>query len=335
MIRKTQISSFWTWIIILTVLNPKSKSRKAVKAYSKYEIAKGGYELKLIIRSAVEDIFLIAIGILSAGFGLKGFLLANKFIDGGATGISLLVNDMTNLPLSELLILINIPFIFLGYKAIGKQFALKTILSILGLAIAVAYIPYPEVTSDKLLIAVFGGFFLGAGIGLSVRGGAVIDGTEILAIAISRRSGLSIGDIILIVNIIIFSFAAYLISVEIALYAILTYLAASKTVDFILEGIEEYTGVTIISKKANQVKDMITNRLNQGVTVYKGERDFGKTGNKKTDTKIIYTVVTRLEVSALKSSVQKIDPDAFIVMSSVKDAVGGMAKKRRYKHEDG
>ncbi len=242
---------------------------------------------------------------------------------------------MTNIPLSILLILINIPFIFLGYKVIGKRFAVKTIISILGLAIAVAYIPYPEITHDKLLIAMFGGFFLGAGIGLSVRGGAVIDGTEILAISLSRRSGLSIGDIILIVNIIIFSFAAYLISVEIALYAILTYLAASKTVDFILEGIEEYTGVTIISMKANAIRDMIAYQLNQGVTVYKGERGFGKSGDKKADMKIIYTVVTRLEVSSLKEEIHKIDPHAFIVMSSVKDAVGGMTKKRRYKHEEG
>ncbi len=335
MIRKSQINSLWTRVIIRAVLNPKSKSKKTTKTYSKYDIAKGGYELKLLIRSAVEDIFLIAVGILSAGFGLKGFLLANKFIDGGATGISLLVNDMTNIPLSILLILINIPFIFLGYKVIGKRFAVKTIISILGLAIAVAYIPYPEITHDKLLIAMFGGFFLGAGIGLSVRGGAVIDGTEILAISLSRRSGLSIGDIILIVNIIIFSFAAYLISVEIALYAILTYLAASKTVDFILEGIEEYTGVTIISMKANAIRDMIAYQLNQGVTVYKGERGFGKSGDKKADMKIIYTVVTRLEVSSLKEEIHKIDPHAFIVMSSVKDAVGGMTKKRRYKHEEG
>lgn len=328
------MTPFWTKVIIRAVLNPKNKSKSAPKSYSAYDLAKGGYELKLIIRSAIADIFLIGIGILSAGFGLNGFLLANRFIDGGATGISLLLNEMTSIPLSILLILVNIPFIFLGYKVIGKRFAVKTIISILGLALAVAYIPYPEVTHDKLLIAMFGGFFLGAGIGLSVRGGAVIDGTEILAIALSRRSGLSIGDIILIVNIIIFSFAAYLISVEIALYAILTYLAASKTVDFILEGIEEYTGVTIISQKANEIRDMIAYELNQGVTVYKGERGFGKTGDKKTEMKIIYTVVTRLEVSSLKSYVHKIDPYAFIVMSSVKDAVGGMTKKRRYKHED-
>jgi len=328
------MTPFWTKVIIRTVLNPKNKSKSKTKSYSKYDIAKGGYELKIIIKNVITDIFLIILGITSAGFGLKGFLLANGFIDGGATGISLLINELTDIPLSLLLLLVNIPFIYLGFKAIGKQFALKTVLSIIGLALAVAFIPYPEITNDKLLISVFGGFFLGAGIGLSVRGGAVIDGTEVLAIALSRRSGLSIGDIILIVNIIIFSFAAYFLSVETALYAILTYLAASKTVDFILEGIEEYTGVTIVSVKADELREMISYQLNQGVTVYKGERGFGKTGDKYHDMKIIYTVVTRLEINALKSEVHKIDPNAFMVMNSIKDTIGGMTKKRRYKHEN-
>ena len=329
------MNPFWTKIIIRTVLDPKSKSKAKERTYSKYDIAKGGYELKLIIRGLLTDAFLILVGIISAGFGLKGFLLANGFIDGGATGISLLINKMFGFPLSILLILVNIPFIFLGFKVIGRQFAVKTVFSIIGLAIAVAFIPYPEVTSDKLLVSVFGGFFLGAGIGLSVRGGAVIDGTEVLAIAMSRRSGLSIGDIILIVNIIIFSFAAYLLGVEIALYAILTYLAAARTVDFILEGIEEYTGVTIISIKADELREMITYKLNQGVTVYKGERGFGKSGEKHHhDMKIIYTVVTRLEVSSLKAEVHKIDANAFMVMNSVKDTIGGMTKKRRFKHAE-
>jgi uncharacterized membrane-anchored protein YitT (DUF2179 family) len=224
------------------------------------------------------------------------------------------------------------PFLILGYRVIGKEFAIKAVLAIIGLALAVEVIPYPEITNDKLLIAVFGGFFLGAGIGLSVRGGAVIDGTEVLAISMSRNSGLTIGDIILIINIIIFSFAAYLINFETAMYAMLTYLSASKTVDFILEGIEEYTGVTIISFKADQIREMISYKLNQGVTVYKGERGFGKSGDKKDDMKIIYTVLTRLEVSKLKSEVHLIDPNAFLVMNSVKDTIGGMTKKRRHKH---
>ena len=319
-------------IIIRFILKPKSKWKDGVLDYSPYDVAKGFVELKSLIRSSIIDFFMSLIGILCAGFGLKGFLLNNGFIDGGATGISLLVARLLNFPLSVLLVLINLPFLILGYKAIGRGFAIKAMLAILGLAICVHSVPFPEMTNDKLLIAVFGGFFLGAGIGLAVRGGAVIDGTEVLAIALSRRSGLSIGDIIVIINVIIFSFAAYMISIEVAMYAMLTYLSASKTVDFLLEGIEEYTGVTIISIKADDIREMIAYQLSQGVTVYKGERGFGKTGDKHHDMQILYTVLTRLEISRLKSEVHRIDPNAFIVMQSVKDTVGGMTKKRRYKH---
>jgi uncharacterized membrane-anchored protein YitT (DUF2179 family) len=321
-------------LIKQTILKPKRrwKEKQQGKDYTSYDVAKGFIELKDIIKSTLADVVLITLGIFSAGFGLKGFLLSNGFIDGGATGISLLVARLTDFSLSYLLVAINLPFLVLGYRVIGKGFAIKAVLAIIGLALVVHSFPYPEITNDKLLISVFGGFFLGAGIGLSVRGGAVIDGTEILAISLSRNSGLSIGDIILIINVIIFSFAAYLISIEVAMYAILTYLAASKTVDFILEGIEEYTGVTIISIKADEIREMLTFQLNQGVTVYKGEHGFGKSGTKIHDMKIIYTVVTRLEISRLKAEVHRLDHNAFIVMHSVKDTVGGMTKKRRLKH---
>lgn len=326
---KRQLTPFWTRMIVRFVLQDKYRGKPEPKTYSKYDIAKGLYEFKIIIKDILRDIFFIILGILSAGFGLKGFLITNGFIDGGATGISLLLSTYFGLPLPILLVLVNIPFIVFGIHAIGIEFAIKTVLAIIGLAICVAVVPYPAITNDKLLIAVFGGFFLGAGIGLSMRGGAVIDGTEVLAIAIGRKSGLTIGDIILIINVIIFSFAAYLLSIEIALYAMLTYLSASKTVDFILEGIEEYTGVTIISNKADELREMISYELNSGVTVYKGERGFGKTGEKHLDLKIIFTVITRLEVSKLKNEVNKIDANAFLVMTSIKDTTGGMTKKRR------
>ncbi|MDQ3016100.1 MAG: YitT family protein [Bacteroidota bacterium] len=326
---KRNSTTFWTRLIIRFVLEHKYKDNAEPKIYSKYDIARGMYEFKLIIQDTIRDIFLIILGILAAGFGLKGFLLSNGFIDGGATGISLLISQLTDVPLSVLIVVVNTPFILFSFRVIGKKFAIKTILAISGLAICIALIPYPEITNDKLLISVFGGFFLGAGIGMAVRGGAVIDGTEVLAIAISRTSGLSIGDIILIINVIIFSFAAYLLSIETALYAMLTYLSASKTVDFIIEGIEEYTGVTIISNKADEIREMIAYELNTGVTVYKGERGYGKSGEKKHELKIIYTVVTRLEISTLKNEIHKIDGNAFIVMNSIKDTIGGMTKKRR------
>ncbi len=284
------------------------------------------------LRRHIKDALLIIAGIFSAAFGFKGFLLTNHFIDGGATGISLLLSALTPAPLFVLLIGVNIPFIFLGYKIIGKAFAIKTILAISGLALVVATVTFPNVTNDNLLVAVFGGFFLGAGIGLAVRGGAVIDGTEVLAIYLSRKLGTTIGDIIIVINVIIFSTAAYFLTIEIALYSMITYLAASKTLDFILEGIEEYTGVTIISKRPDMVREMIINTLGHGITTYKGEDGYGTHGESTIDIKIIYTVVTRLELNKLRSEIDKIDPRAFIIMSSIRDTRGGMVKKRALKH---
>ncbi len=295
---------------------------------SNYRMAKALLNYKLAAIENTKDFFLMLIGVLAAGFGLKSFLLPNDFFDGGAMGIALILDKITPLKLPVLVVLVNIPFIIIGYKTINPLFSLKTISAIICLAIATALIPYPAITHDKLLVSVFGGFFLGLGIGFAVRGGCVIDGTEVMAIQISRRSSLTIGDVILMFNIIIFSVVAYIMSIEIALYSILTYLAASKTVDFIIEGIEEYTGVTIISSKHEQIREMIANRLGRGLTIYKGERGYGKSGHRDSDLKIIYTVITRLEISRLKLEIDKIDKNAFVVMNSVKDTKGGMIKKR-------
>jgi len=318
------MNHLWSQIVVNTVYRKKNKQEKL----SPFELAKGMRELRLGIWRQIKDFILIGGGILCAGFGLKSFLLPAKFIDGGATGISLMITELTAFPLPVVLILINIPFVLLGWIVIDKSFAVKAILAIVGLALCTAFFPFPDVTHDKLLVAVFGGFFLGAGIGLSVRGGAVLDGTEVLAIFLSRKSGLSIGDIILGFNIIIFCVAAYLLSVETALYSVLTYLAASKTVDFIIEGIEEYTGVTIISVKNDLIRKMITDELGRGVTVYRGKRGYGKSGETY-DIDIVYTVITRLEVSRLNAAIERIDPHAFVVRSTVKDTKGGMIKKRR------
>ena len=279
----------------------------------------------------LKDFILILSGIFSAAFGFKGFLLTNHFIDGGATGISLLVSIITPIPLYMLIIAINIPFIILGYKIIGKAFAIKTTLAILGLALVVATVTFPNVTDDNLLVAVFGGFFLGAGIGLAVRGGAVIDGTEVLAIYLSRKFGTTIGDIIIVINVVIFSAAAYFLSIEIALYSMITYLAASKTLDFIIEGIEEYMGVTIISPKSEEIKKLIIENLGHGVTTYKGKSGYGKNGESGV-VEIVYTVVTRLELNRLKSEIHNVDENAFVIISSVLDTKGGMVPKRGLKY---
>ncbi len=279
----------------------------------------------------IKDFILILSGIFSAAFGFKGFLLTNHFIDGGATGISLLISILTPVPLYMLIIAINIPFIILGYKIIGKAFAIKTTLAIIGLALVVATVTFPNVTNDNLLVAVFGGFFLGAGIGLAVRGGAVIDGTEVLAIYLSRKFGTTIGDIIVVINVIIFSAAAYFLSIEIALYSMITYLAASKTLDFIIDGIEEYMGVTIISPKSEEIKKLIIENLGHGVTTYKGKSGYGKHGESG-NVEIVYTVVTRLELNRLKSEIHNVDENAFVIISSVLDTKGGMVPKRGLKY---
>lgn len=295
---------------------------------SRYQKAKHSWRMQRTIRDYIRSWLFVLVGVLSAGFGLKGFLMPNNFIDGGVMGISLLINNKTGLPLAALIIVINLPFILLGWHQISRGFSVKSVAAISLLAIAIVIIPYPHVTNDKLLVSVFGGFFLGAGIGFTIRGGAVIDGTEILAIFFSRKQSLSVGDFILVFNILIFSAAAYLLSVEVALYAMLTYLSASKTVDFILEGVEEFTGVTIISPRNDEIAEFIKQKMGRGLTIYSGKRGFGKRGENPVTTDILFTVVTRLEISRLTNEVEKIDPNAFIVMQSIRDTKGGMVKKR-------
>ncbi len=283
--------------------------------------------MKSIVRELGNVLFII-LGILSAGMGLKGFLLSSGFIDGGATGVSMLLSNVVGLPLSVWLLIINLPFIALGYRQIGKKFAIKSALAIFGLAICLAVIKYPDVTPDKFLTAVFGGFFIGAGIGLAIRGGAVLDGTEIVALLVSRKSYLlKVGDVILILNIFIFLTAAFFLGVESALYSILVYAAASKTIDFILHGIEEYTAITIISLKNDEVKEAIINRLHRGVTVYRGHGGLGSKGVSNDEQEILFCVVTRLEIGNIKNVVREIDPTAFMTTHSLSDVEGGLIKK--------
>ena len=297
------------------------------EAVSRYRVAKAFLLVVVTLRQHLSDVLIVGTGVVIAGLGLKSFLLPSHFIDGGVTGISLLVSATSGYSLSLLIVLINIPFMLLAYKQLGPSFAIKSMLAIAGLAIALVAIPYPVITTDKLLIATFGGFFLGSGIGLAIRGGAVLDGTEVLAIYVSRRTSLSVGDVILLFNIVIFSVAAYLLGYETAMYAVLTYLAASKTVDFIIEGVEEYVGVTIISSHHDEIRQFITRELHSGVTSYAGRRGHGKRGE-SIQTEIIFSVVTRLEIARLQHGVEKIDPNAFMVMGNVRGIRGGSIRKR-------
>lgn len=325
------MNPFLTQIVIQTTLKNKIKKAGDATQYSSYELAKGYRELMITLKETFKDIFLILIGVFSAAFGFKGFLLTNHFIDGGATGISLLVSQLSDTPLYVWVLAVNVPFIVLGYKVIGKQFAIKTAFAIFALTIVLAMVKFPNVTNDNLLVSIFGGFFLGAGIGFAVRGGGVIDGTEVLAIFLSRKLGTTLGDIIVIINVIIFGAAAYFLSIEIAMYSMITYLAASKTLDFVVEGIEEYIGVIINSTHSKEIREMLVNKLGRGVTVYHGKGGYGKRGESH-NVDILYTVLTRLELNKLYLEIEKIDPKAFVVMHNVKDTKGGMIKKRPLRH---
>lgn len=269
------------------------------------------------------DIGLIVLGTFSAAFGLKGFLLSSHFIDGGVTGVSMLLSAVLGFPLWVLILVINVPFIALGYRQLGRKFAIKSAIAIAGLAICLALIKFPDVTPDKLLTAVFGGFFIGAGIGLAMRGGAVLDGTEIAALLVSKGSPLiHVGDVILVLNIVIFSTAAFFLSIESAMYSILTYFAASRTVDFLVHGLEEYTAIIIMSAQSDQIRREIIRTLNRAVTVYNGR---GGLTDQPQD--ILYCVVTRLEIGRVSSLAKEIDRDAFVIVQSLADASGGVIKR--------
>jgi len=275
-----------------------------------------------IRREAINILFIIA-GVLSAGMGLKGFLFSSHFIDGGVTGISMLLAKVTPLPLSIWLPLVNLPFVALGYRHLGRAFAVRSVLAIAALAIVIATMPFPDVTHDKLLTAVFGGVFLGAGIGLAVRGGAVLDGTEIAALLIGKRTPvLKVGDVILAFNVVLFLLAMRILGVEEALYSMLTYVAAARTLDFVLHGIEEFTAITIMSAAPQAIRVAILDEMERGVTVYKARG--GMSGDER---EILYCVVTRLEIGRVLRIVESFDASAFVVQHPLADVRGGVVHR--------
>jgi uncharacterized membrane-anchored protein YitT (DUF2179 family) len=277
-------------------------------------------------RREVQNGILITLGILAAGFGLKGFLLSSNFIDGGVTGVSMLLAKVSPVPLSIWLPLVNLPFVAVGYHHLGRAFAIRSVIAIAGLALALTVIPFPDVTPDRVLTAIFGGFFIGVGIGLAVRGGAVLDGTEIAALLISKRTPvLRVGDAILAFNVVLFVVAMSVLGVESAMYSILTYITAAKMLDFVLYGLDEYTAITIISLESVSIRQRITNELGRGVTVYRG---YG--GMKGEEREILNCVVTRLEVGKVSTLVKEIDPTAFITYHALTNAEGGVVKKPKH-----
>jgi len=267
----------------------------------------------------------LTLGVLLSALGLGSFLLPNHFIDGGITGISMLLADQSGWPLPIFLVIVNIPFVILGYRHLGREFALKSAIAITGLAICLALINFPVATSDKLLGAVFGGFFLGAGVGLAIRSSAVLDGTEVFALLASMRTFATVGEIVLLLNVVIFSIAALFLGIEPALYSILTYFAASKTIDYLLHGIEAYNGILIVTQQPVAVRQAILTELGRGVTIFKGKGGFSDA-----DAEILLCVVTRLEVMQLESLVARSDSSAFIVTLPILETKGGLVKQRPF-----
>lgn len=277
-----------------------------------------------------SDVLYTFAGILFAGFALKSFLVPNHFLDGGVTGISLLFHELYHIPVSILLILINIPFFILGKYQVNTSFAIKSFISAVLLTLCLEFLPYPvDITHDKLIVSVFGGFFLGLGVGLGMRGGCAMDGIEVLALYTWRKLSLTMSEIILAINSVIFLIAALEFGLEIAFYAMLTYYIATKTIDYVVEGIEEYTGVTIISSQSELIKEVLVKEMGRGITIYKGERGFMKDSFEvKHDCDIVFTVITRLEVRRMKRVVHQIDPKAFVFTQSIKETAGGILKKK-------
>lgn len=277
----------------------------------------------------LQDLFLMIAGILFAGFALKFFLVPNHFFDGGITGISLLAHELYHFNLAILIILFNLPLIIISYFSVGRRFAFRTFLSVILLGICLFLLPDVALTADKLLISIFGGVFLGIGVGLIMRAGAALDGIEVLALYTLKRTSFSITEIILGLNILIFTIAAFKFGLETALYSILTYFAATRSIDYVVEGLQAFTGVTIISGKSEVIKYQLVNNLGRGITVYKGERGFlpGKF-EISSDCDIIFTVITRLELRKLKNLVYEVDPNAFVFANTIKEASGGIIKRR-------
>lgn len=275
-----------------------------------------------------EGILMVA-GVLLASFALKGFLVPNRFFDGGVTGISLLIHEIYHLNLGVVIVAANLPLIITSVYAVNLRFALKTLVSVIMLGLCLYLIHFPTMTGDHLLVPIFGGFFLGTGVGLTMRAGCAIDGIEILALYTFKKTSFTITEIIFAINIVIFSVAAYFFTFETALYSALTYFTATKTIDFVVEGLEAYIGVTIISGKSEIIKDRLVNELGRGITIYKGERGYlPGSFAKHEEVDIIFTVVTRLELRKLNNLVYDIDEKAFMFANMIRDAAGGIIKRR-------
>ena len=285
---------------------------------------------KSILRMRV--ILQIIAGCGLAVISINGFMIPNHLIDGGVAGISILVHEIFHIPIGLLVVLFNLPFIYLGYKQIGKSFAILTIIAVVILAAGLTFIHIPVITSDRLLIAVFGGISIGSGVGLVIRAGGVIDGVEVIAVFTKRRTGFSNSEIILLFNAVLFAFAIMLLGIETSMYSLITFFAATRATEYVVDGIEEYTSMNIISSKPEAIKKLLVQNMGKGITIYKGERGYlpGKY-EESAECDIIVTIISRLEIGHLQDHISEIDPNAFVYVQSIKDASGGILK-HKHKH---
>jgi len=278
------------------------------------------------MKRILSEIFQIAIGIFLASIGLKMFLLPNGFLDGGATGIAILLSELFDIDISFILLLVSIPFLILAWFSLSRRIFTKSLISIILLAVIIHFENFASITEDKLLIAIFGGLFLGAGIGLTIRNGAVLDGSEILGIFLNDRLGISIGRVILFFNVILFGATALLLSLEIAMYSILTFIVTAKVIDLMIEGFEDYVGLIIISENTNSINEGLIRIVGTGTTLYQGAGGFGKRGTQpKND--IIHTVINRIDIRRTYNLIDAIDKKAFIIEFDVNHIKGGIYTK--------
>jgi uncharacterized membrane-anchored protein YitT (DUF2179 family) len=270
------------------------------------------------------------LGVISAVVALKGFMMPNHFLDGGVTGLSILAYEFTHINIGIFLIVFNRPFVYLGYKKVGATFAIRAAIAILLLAVLMTTVSIPVVTTDKILIAVFGGFLIGLGVGLVIRGGSMIDGLEIIAEYTNEKSGFSTSEIILLINTFIFLTAAIGLGIEAAMYSILTYFTATRTSDYVVDGLEQYTALTVVSKEYEAIKSIIVNDFGKPITVYKGERGYLPGHfDENYDCDIVMTIATRLEIHRIQQAVVAQDPNAFVYVHSIKEVKGGIVKQVR------
>lgn len=272
----------------------------------------------------IKRYIILFIGSIIYAAGLEIFLVPNNVIDGGVVGISIMASHLTGLPLGVFLIVVNIPFVYLGYKQIGKTFTLSTLFSILSLSYwSNIFLPIPGLTNDLFLASVFGGVILGIGVGLIVRYGGSLDGSEIVAILMDKRTSFSVGEIVMVINLFILTGAGLVFGWDRAMYSLVTYFIAAKVIDITIEGLDESKAAIIVSDHSEEIADALMARLGRGVTFLKGQGAYS--GDEK---RILYTVITRLEIAKLKTIVEEIDENAFVTINDVYDVLGGTFKKK-------